>query len=149
MTVKLVLNRWRALKRMKRKEWHIKQLQEWASGSVSYDSPAMQALCVPGLSHALPLRVQTHAAAVTRASLCGAVCPQSLWRLAAGQTKTQFRVLEDLISSLLARICSLIYDKHMIPERCQAVDVVCVLQVHRCPGKSHGYGSYTSAMTTG
>jgi hypothetical protein len=55
------------------------------------NSPATQALCGPGLSHALPLGVQTHAAAVTRASLCGAVCLQSLQGLAAGQAKTRVR----------------------------------------------------------
>lgn len=63
--------------------------------------------------------------------------------------QTWYPVLEDLISSLLARICSLIYDKPVIPERYQAVDVVCVPQVHSCPGKSHGYGNYASATMFG
>lgn len=139
--------------RMKRKEQHIEQLR--GAGIWRFlmtlipNSPATQALCGPGLSHALPLGVQTHAAAVTRASLCGAMCLQSSRGLAAEQTKTWYPVLEDLISSLLARIRSLIYDKPMIPERYQAVDVVCVLQVHSCPGKSHGCGTYASATTPG
>lgn len=112
--------------------------------------PAMQVLlnhtqrcCGPGLSHPLPLGVQTHAVAVTeQAGVVLCVCGLLL-------DKDPETCLEDLISSLLVRVCSPICGRSVIPERCQDEDLVCSLPSHSYPQKSHGCGTYTSAMTPG